>query len=89
MKAVALTFIGLAFVAGIYAANLLKRASAVGSNPGWTCEPGEPDAAIAGWVGAMMQSFDEAARLSGQAAFWTKVTVALGTLGGVLGTFAR
>jgi hypothetical protein len=88
MKIATLIFIILACATGLYAAYLSKRASGVGIDPNWTCEPGESDASTAGWLAATMQSADASARFGRQAVRWSFLSVVLCAIAGMLGVFA-
>jgi hypothetical protein len=48
------------------------------------CESGATDVAQNGWIDAIAVNIAESSRLSGKAAGWTAVAVALGAIGGIL-----
>ena len=51
-------------------------------------EPGETELSQAGWIGGLMNSVVDSARLNKRAAAWTAVAVLFGAVSSILGVLA-
>ena len=84
MKVAEIAIAALAFVTGLIAAWYWYRASKIAADPGWgpngLAEPGVHSTTQDAWIGAMLQSASESARLNKIAAFWTAVAAMLNAL---------
>jgi hypothetical protein len=84
MKNIALAVQILSALAGMYAAYCWWVASTGKIHPGWTVEPGEAEAAQAGWIVGIMNNVIESAKLNKRAALWTGASVLLSSVSGIL-----
>jgi hypothetical protein len=68
MKAFDIVLALAAFITGLRAAWYWLKASNMSVTPMWTVEPGEQDAAQAGWTGGILQNLQESSNANAIAA---------------------
>jgi hypothetical protein len=81
-----------AFVAGLRAALIWKRASEVPIDPGWEDEimaPAETSNRHSGWIFGMLKASVDSARLNRKAAIWTAWAVVLSVVSALIGAFGN
>ncbi len=80
----------LAGAIGMLAAIWWLRASRVQVVPTWGngCEPGDSEASQRGWTAGLIAASMTSGRLNAQAALLTAVSVALGSIGAIVGQLA-
>ena len=91
MKWVSLAAVLGSLGAGLWAAWLWYLSSRVRADPNWQrdyvtgipIQPADPMLTQMSWTDALLRASKEAADLNARAAFWTAITVVLGTLAGL------